>query len=355
MRPRVLFILKFRDNPKEYGWDHHHGHGLSSGLLNSAMFIKDMLTMNGIEAKLVQVRDNNDIDREVAHYRPTVAIIEALWVVPSKFEVLHKLHPTVQWIVRGHSEISFLANEGVAMDWFTKYPNYENVSIAANSVKSLADLRAITAAVHPDWSEAKVNAKVLYLPNFYPIDKRTPVADKKPNSYLDVSCFGAIRPLKNQLIQGLAAIEYANLIGKVLRFHVNGHRTEQGGGNVLKNLRELFNATGHQLVEHHWMPHDGFLRLLSKMDMAMQVSFTESFNIVAADCTVVGLPLVISPEITWAAPEAQASPTDSADILKKMFIVNGWDDKAKLVAANYKGLRHFCLLSQAIWLDYFQD
>src|ERR1700686_515277 len=104
---KVLFILK----KNSYGYSGSYGYGMS-GLLNSAQFIVDMLNDNGVEAKLEIVNDNNDIDREVHKYKPDVVVVEALWVVPEKFDVLRKLHPRVKWIVRSHSDFPFLATEG---------------------------------------------------------------------------------------------------------------------------------------------------------------------------------------------------------------------------------------------------
>ena len=97
----------------------------------------DMLVASGIPAKVVVVVDNNDIDREVAAYKPTHVIIEALWVVPEKFEVLSKLHPGVKWIVRYHSEVAFLASEGIAMKWTQGYLAQNNVFIGINSPRTM--------------------------------------------------------------------------------------------------------------------------------------------------------------------------------------------------------------------------
>lgn len=361
MKPRVLFILKFRDNPYEFqsSCDHDYGHkgkGLSSGLLNSAKFVVNMLAEQHIDVKLVQVIDNNDIDREVHQYQPTHVIIEALWVVPEKFDILHRLHPNVKWIVRLHSEIPFLAQEGVAFKWIPKYVQFENVSLAANSLHALHDLRSIIRAANPTWDRQTLREKVLYLPNFYPHHKKCHPL-KEENEFIDIACFGAIRPLKNHLIQAVAAIRYARIIGKTLRFHINATRNEQGGNNVLKNLRALFNAVeadGHQLIEHGWMPHHEFLRLLRQMDMALQVSFSETFNIVAADCVVTGLPIVVSPEVNWASSWSQAEPTDSDDILSKMITANDWRFRWALKALNMRGLRQFCERSKHVWLAYLR-
>ena len=59
-------------------------------------------------------------------------------------------------------------------------------------------------------------------------------------STIDIGAYGAIRPLKNQLLQALAAIKFAESIGKTLRFHINITRIENNGDPVLKNLRNLF-------------------------------------------------------------------------------------------------------------------
>ncbi len=71
-----------------------------SGLYNSVKFVSDMLNTCGIESKVVEVMDANDIDREVHHYRPTHVSIEAVWVMPEKLAELNRLHPRVNWLIR---------------------------------------------------------------------------------------------------------------------------------------------------------------------------------------------------------------------------------------------------------------
>ena len=123
---KVLFILKKRQT------SHTGLNTISSGLLNSASFVNNMLVQNGIESHLVEVQDNNCIDREVTKYKPTHVLIEALWVVPSKFEILTEKHPDVEWIIRLHSDIPFLSNEGIAVDWIYKYLEYKNLKVSIN-------------------------------------------------------------------------------------------------------------------------------------------------------------------------------------------------------------------------------
>ena len=97
---KILFILKRRE---DYNAKVHSHIGLSTGLYNSAKFMNDMLVEAGFNSVLEVAVDNNCIDRLVSKHKPTHVIIEALWVVPTKFSILQKLHPSVQWIVRLHS------------------------------------------------------------------------------------------------------------------------------------------------------------------------------------------------------------------------------------------------------------
>src|ERR1019366_185850 len=121
-KPRVLFIIKKR---VIYS-DNYSAQAISSGLVNSATFVSNMLNENDIESKVIQVIDNNCIDREVRTYGPDIVFIEAMWVVPEKFEILHKLHPKVKWVIRIHSETPFMANEGMAIDWLFAYAKQKN-------------------------------------------------------------------------------------------------------------------------------------------------------------------------------------------------------------------------------------
>jgi glycosyltransferase involved in cell wall biosynthesis len=265
----------------------------------------DMLRANGVNCAVEEAVDNNCIDRLVTKHQPSTVIIEALWVVPEKFEILHKLHPTVRWIVRLHSEVPFIANEGMAMGWLRQHSTQAPyVTIAANSTRMCRTLGKL------------LGTRISYLPNYYTRDNILSTRSS-PDNVINISCFGAIRPLKNHLTQAVAAIQFANLLHVPLRFHINGSRVEGNGGAILKNLRELFPTGGrHTLIEHGWYSHDEFKQVIrDQIDVGMQVSFTESYNIVAADHIDCGIPVVTSPEITFVAWPYTADPTDPDDMV----------------------------------------
>ena len=73
MPTKVLFILKRRP---DYNPIAHSPMGLSTGLYNSASFVRDMCNGLGIPAELGVAIDNNCIDRLVNKHQPTHVIIK---------------------------------------------------------------------------------------------------------------------------------------------------------------------------------------------------------------------------------------------------------------------------------------
>lgn len=336
---KLLFILK---KFSAYGYGYNNA---ASGLYNSAKFVVDMLNAAHVPAELVEVVDNNDIDRVVTATKPDVVIIEALWVVPEKFDVLAKLHPYISWIVRGHSDLPFLAQEGVAIDWIFGYLKHPNVLIALNSPRVINDLKALTPP--------ELRHKILYLPNYYPAQ---PIRRSRVRrDSIAIGCFGAIRPLKNQLVQAVAAIRYADSVGRKLDFHINDTRCETGGSNVLRNLRSLFANTRHNLVEWDWLARADFLAVLGQMDFELAVSLSETFCITAADAASLGIPLVCSAEVPWASRLSVVTPaTDAAVIAQRLMDTIRLSQSFWNVYWNRVNLRKYSKRAREIWLRHFR-
>lgn len=359
---RCLFILKRRH---DYSTDLQgfNNYTVATGMYNSANFVAEMLDAAGVPSKAVIVIDNNDIDREVTDFKATHVFIEGYWVVPEKFDVLTSLHRHrhVRWFVRCHSEMPFLAQEGIALDWTFEYLK-RGVAVSGNSVRIARELRHIG-----EW--AGVPGDLLddltpLLPNYYPVGIDSPVppaadGDDMLEKYdsrhevFDIGCFGAIRPMKNHLLQAVAAIEFAKSHRAGLRFHINAGRVEMYGANPLKNLRALFSNIGpyFKLIEHPWTTHEDFLAIIGDMDMCLQVSFTETFNIVSADAVNMGVPIVVSEEVSWAYP-FYADPNSSDNICKVMTSV--WEQRCVFVEKNKQSLAKYSNLSRAAWLHFLR-
>lgn len=344
-KPKVLFILKFRHqyNNQEKSILKH------SGLFNSATFVQKMLVQNGYQADLIQVIDNNDIDREVTLHKPDVVIIEALWVVPEKFTVLQKLHPNVKWIIRLHSELPFLANEGIAIDWINKYVQHPNVFVSLNSDRTFRDVKNYFNA----FSDKTLQHKLVYLPNYYPTQKHAvPAKIFKKGDTIHIGCFGAIRPMKNQLLQAVAAIQYAEERKLKCAFHINASRLESKGEEVLKNLRALFAPLKgkHTLVEHEWLDRTDFLRLIRSMDLGLQLSLSETFNIVSADFVSQDVPIVTSHEVRWMPKYFTADATDIKSILAAIKRVTWYDRHFIWLETQWRAMKKYVNTSQRVWL-----
>lgn len=350
MKSKVLFILKRRE---DYGQEHYTNEGLTTGLYNSASFVKNMLQKHGILSKLVVVIDNNDIDREVTLFKPTHVIIEGLWVVPEKFDVLQTIHPMVKWIIHIHSNAPFLANEGIAFDWIGKYTTKPRVFVATNAKAINNELKFYVKNKYSATIE-KEEDKIINLPNYYPEKFKSVRRPDKDSEYINIGCFGAIRPLKNHMAQAIAAVKFAENIKKKLRFHINIGRIEMNGQSVYNNLKAFFATLankGHELVEHPWMPREEFLDLCAQMDLGMQVSFSETFNIVAADFISQGVPIISTTEIPWMNSLYTASPTDTDEIAK--ILKRAYRSYLFNVLLNKSNLLSYAIKSKYVWLNYF--
>jgi hypothetical protein len=334
-KKKVLFIVKQRSLP----YYDQIGTQVSTGLLTSSRFVVNQLQLTdpSIEVKLVDVIDNNCIDREVTLFKPDIVIIEALWVVPDKFDALKKLHKHVDWVVRLHSDIPFIAGEGIAFEWITEYIK-RGITIACNNLRITKELGYIYGT-----------APIVYLPNCFTVSENYVTRKCDINKVINIGCFGAIRPLKNQLLQAVCAIKFANAHGWQLRFHINGNRCEGKGEPILRNLRGLFALNdGHYLVEHTWMPHDEFSILVQHMDICMQFSLSETFNIVTADAVNAGVPVAVSNEIDWVHEKFRGEPTSSDAIILALenAYMYGGQSKHRINAIN---LQKYNATSVALW------
>lgn len=333
MSQKILFISsnKIKDS-----------YGITSGLFNSASFVVSFLNKNGKHAKLISVADANSIDKAVTEFNPDIVVIEALWVPPYKFVELFNIarHKNRRWIVRVHSKAPFLSMEGMATKWIRDYTAIENgvIEIAPNTIELTKQL----ATAFP-------YGVFKFLPNIYTPKELEQSNVNKEDNVIDIGCFGAVRPMKNIYQQALAAIEFVESKGKVLRFHINSTRLEQNGNNVLKNLYALFEFSPHKLIEHGWYKHVDFLKVISKMDICMQVSLSESFNIVTADVVTVGRPIVVSKDIEWMPKFLRAEPTSQKSIVKKLKLVYKYPIIISIIQDIY--LNKYNKKAENVWLS----
>ena len=354
---KALFLLKLRedynDDPSystpscspvsgQYSAPYH----LATGMYNSAKFVVDVLKANGREAGIGILVDANSIDAACMAYNPNFVIIEGLWVTPAKLAELMSLvrHAERTWVVRIHSEIPFLASEGVAMGWIGEYMKL-GVIVAPNGVRATEQIKYEGARSVPP------NNQAIYLPNCYPVEDFMPVASVSTTTAINIGCFGAFRPLKNQLQQAFAALKFAEWLGRSLRFHINS-RVDAGGQGSLNNVLDLFShldSTTAEIIHHEWEDRETFIQTLRGIDMSMQVSMSETFNIVAADAVLAGISVVASDELPWYH-STNIDPQSVSSIVEMMKMI--WLNRSFFITKNRIGLQRYNTDANQRWLNF---
>jgi hypothetical protein len=333
---RILFILK----EKQYSLSL-----TSYGLINSANHIAHYLESKHYQCKIVQVVDANGIDKEVHDYNPDIVIIEALWVTAPKLSEIMSLwwYKHIKWVVRIHSDIGFLSTEGWGVKLINDYIELkrDNLIIAFNNH---GFVKALSNVMEYDFT---------YLPNVMTVLEPED-NDSEEKSYMKIGCFGALRLLKNQCFQAVCAIMAANKLNKKLFFHITPNLAIQDD-SVLKNLRELFKNIGHELMVHNWMPNHTFQSLIGKMDLGLQLSYTESFNIVTADFINNNKLIIVSDAIVWMPPSMRVSTTDYEEVVDKIVHIYKHRNSNLIKSLVRRHLREYNEGAEKVWDDFLKQ
>lgn len=336
----VIFYCNFR----AIGPHCHIGLGV-----NGLQTVK-MLRKHGIKADIFGVRNHAEVTMHLnaliaAGSPPTHAVIEAPWI-PA--DVLHQMlfdFSHVHFIVRTHSQIAFLQADRNAISTIRQMIALEegmpNFSVSSNAVKLC------------DYLNRVYTAKCLYLPNLYnyhrPHMKRR---DTERHRTLRIGCFGALRPLKNHTTAGAAALMIAERHRSELEFYISTERDDKSSMSK-DSLRNMFSGLKWaKLIENPWQDWTDFRRTVAHMDLCIQVSFSESFNIVTADGCCEGVPSVVSDTIEWAPDHWKAHSDDAGDAarigLNLLHDVDAAED-------GFRHLKKFVDHGVSLWIDYLNS
>lgn len=284
------------------------------GLGVNALQTKHVLRRAGYKVEIYGVPDPPDVLKTLQGLKsaPTHVVIEAIWLDIPTLKTLLAAYPNTKFVVRCHSQVGFLQVEPPA-------------------VKTLRDMLVLQTQV-PNFVVCTNNrrlqqflnhaylAHTLFLPNLYELEhthKHTP----EPG-VLRIASFGALRLLKNHMSAAGAAL----LVARHLHYDTEGrmefwlsvNRPENAGGEgILTAIRNLYaGLPWATLVEQPWEDWPKFKKTMRKIDLYMQMSFTETFNITVADAIVSGIPAVVSDAIDWAPDHWIAHADDTHDIAR---------------------------------------
>lgn len=293
MRPHLaIFYRSF----KELGYNHH-------GLGVNASIGGRVLKRIGVVTDVYGVRDASQIARILRDISTvTHVMIEAPWLQTEDIYTLISAFPRIEFAMRIHSQFGFLQVEAGAIRLLREQLQVQQVTsnfvVAGNSHRFCEAVRRA------------YGMGCLYLPNLYDCEhaarRYRPIHTAR---LLRIASFGAIRILKLHTTAAAAALIAARDRGCDLEFYINQGREENGKG-VIQAIENLFQGLSWaKVIQVPWQPWPTFRTVIATMDACIQVSATETFNIVTADAACEGVPSVVSDAIEWV-PDRWKVPAD---------------------------------------------
>jgi len=288
--------------------------GLSHiGLNVAALTNARVLRRHGIKTSVLPVKHNIDLVDEIKDYERehqhsfTHVIISAPWLSEMDMESLIEGFPRIQFVIESHSNVGFLQADPLGMrhllDALELAKTHDNIRVGGNSLRFVR------------WMEKVYKTKIVYLPNLYPLSG---VVEKTWDgvSTVKIGIFGAIRPLKNFMTAAAGAAAIQAILDVPVEIHMS-FGGEGDGGDVGRAIVAMCSGIqGITLVKHPWRPWEEFVEIVGKMDLLLQPSYTESFNMVTADGIYCGVPSVVSSAITWVPEDWKADSDDAMDIAR---------------------------------------
>lgn len=336
------YLVLFYCNFKAIGPHSHIGLGVNG------LHTLKVLRRNRVHTDLFGVRNAADINAKLtaltaAKTIPTHVVIEApSWISVADIRTMLFTFPATHFIVRTHSQIAFLQADKNAITAVRELILLEegmpNFTVCANNTRLATFLRTT------------YTGKCLYLPNLYDFERTT----SKPgvshhHRVLRVGSFGALRPLKNHTTAGAAALMLAARRGTDLEFWISVGRDDASSA-AKESLRNMFVGLPHaKLMEYSWNDWPMFRRIVANMDLNMQLSFTESFCLTAADSVAEGVPCVVSSAIEWAPSSWQADSDDAEDAMR---IGSALLSDTHAAADGLKALTTYVTMGTHLWVSY---
>lgn len=240
----------------------------------------------------------------------THLVVSAPWIPTQIVAQFVADNPEVQLAINCHSNVGFLQADTNAVSLLRDYMAIErnsfNFHLAGNSTRLC------------DWIKECFAVDCKFLPNLYYLDHLS--ASPRPpykGGTIRIGMFGAVRPLKNMMTGAAAALEIARSLREPLELWMCSGRSEGGGQGVFSSIQAMYKGLpGVELKENPWSPWPIFRRVVANMHILLQVSTSESFNMVTADGVAEGVATVVSEAITWAPEHWKASIDDAMDVAR---------------------------------------
>jgi glycosyltransferase involved in cell wall biosynthesis len=326
------------------------------GLGVTATTTMKTLRRNGINAETWACKDGADlaakIEADVAghhdlrHAPITHVIVSApSWVMPEEFSAMCIRHHNIEFVQLNHSGVGFLS---IDRKGIRNIRACLDLTLQLHNMRVAGNNRRFTGWVDRSFD---VGIDCLYLPNLYDVRSFVkPYVWPRPYGHMiKIGSFGAWRPWKNQLTAALAAVQIANNLGVELELYVNTGRTEGYTGQRMGEARqELFDTLrGHTLIEVPWERWAKFRHTVGQMNLLLQPSYSETFNVTTVDGIAQGVATVGSEAIEWLPDSWKAEVDDPGDMVKVgLYLLNDKhaveDARNNLIEYAHTGLHRWC-------------
>jgi len=335
--PNSHIIICYRDPAARYSTYSPVGLGINAHM--SAKVLRNC----GIRVDVCAVSGSDHI-ASILRSKPTAThvIIEAAFISVENVGVLTRQFGNTEFSCRIHSQVAFLQCEPQAISMIRDYVRLQdhtlNFRLSVNSDRIGTFLEQV------------YGSSILLLPNLYFIDNPQIRTFREPASLLRVGSFGALRLMKNHATGVSAALMMASVHRRDLEFYLSVGREEGGGNSILAAVRNLFTGVPFgKLREIPWSNWSDFRHIIANLDLHMQLSVSETYNITTADACAQGVPTVCSGALDWTPASWHADIDDVSDIARV-----GWalltDPYA--CARGLAGLTNYNKMSLSKWMDW---
>lgn len=316
------------------------------GLGVAALNTQKSLIAAGIRALVYPIVNSADLRATlIANPDTTHIIISAPWIPTQDMQAIVRDYPKVAFAMICHSNVGFLQADSNGVRIFREAMEIEqathNFHVGGNN------------QVFCTWATRAYSALCTWLPNLYFLDGTTNV--NRPlwsSGPIRIGAFGATRVLKNFMTAAGAAINIAQGQRADLEFWMSSERAE-GGEGILNAVRQLLAGVPHaKLVLNGWQSWPAFRQTVGNMHLLIQVSYTESFNMVTADGISRGVPSVVSDAIDWVPDHWTAKADDANDVER----VGAYLIQSRTAAhEGLTALQNYNRIGMAVYKQYLQS
>lgn len=289
--------------------------GLGVSAVNNAKYLQSA----GVQTEILPMKYDTDLlafltKQAASNNKPiTHVVVSAPWVRTDVFRYLCSSFPNIQFAMNCHSNVGFLQADTNGIRLIREGLDLEagshNFSVCGNSK------RFCEFIYHAYGNPCS------YLPNMYFLDGTSNV--NRPNWHqtggtLRIGAFGATRSQKNFITCIGAAIEISRDLKAQTEIWVNSQRDDgPETRRILNSANMMVNGLPNISLKYAgWQSWPQFKKFVGNMHLLLQVSYTESFNMVTADGCSEGVPSVVSDAIAWAPKTWQAEADDVFDVAR---------------------------------------